>query len=389
MKFSSGNKIQEHNMQGCKSQGYKSQEYKSQGYKAQEPKYNRFSAKVRYLFAGALGTVALIALTGCGAGGEKTAEGMSALQEFNYQTALTSFEQALESGENERVAKRGMGIAYMGLADYENAITSFTEALNASSGFIQSMDYDMNFYLAAAYVKAEQYQEAEQVYDSILALKKDEEAYFLRGSVRLARGNYEGAKEDFDKVISMDSANYNRLIEIYRALESYGYKEVGKSYLENAMQSAGDRMNDFDSGRIYYYLGEYQKACVALERAREKGDAESYLYLGRSYEATGDYNYASSVYNSWIAKDTGNAEIYNQLGLCELSMGDYKSALEAFQAGMQTQDSSMMQVLSFNEIVAYEYLEEYQQAFSLIEGYLKNYPDDAAARRERDFLSTR
>lgn len=341
------------------------------------------------LLTAAVGMMALLTMTGCGSSGEKTAEGMSALKEFQYQSALTAFEQAKEAGENERMIARGMGIAYMGLTDYENAVTCFKESLNASSGFVQAMDYDVNFYLAAAYVKAEQFQEAEQVYDSILALKKDEEAYFLRGSVRLTQGNYDGAKEDFDKVLSMDPGNYNRLIEIYRALESYGYKEVGRSYLESAMQSAGDKMNDFDSGRIYYYLGEYQKACVALERAREKGDAESYLYLGRSYEATGDYNYASSVYNSWISKDTGNAEIYNQLGLCELSMGDYKSALEAFQAGMQTGENSMMQILSFNEIVAYEYLEEYSQALNLVEGYLKSYPDDVAAQRERDFLSTR
>lgn len=338
-----------------------------------------------------LGCLALIGmLTGCGGAGEKTAEGMQHVQELNYREALTSFEAAAEAGENPRLVARGKGIAYMGLTDYENAIASFEEALRSSDGFVESVDYDLNYYLAAAYVKSEQPAKAEEAYDAILALKSDEkDAYFLRGSVRLEQGNYEGAKADFDKVVSMDAGNYDRLIEIYQALAHYGYKEVGREYLDDAIQTAGSKMSSYDSGRMYYYLGEYQQACVALEKAREKGDADCYLYLGKAYEATGDYNYASSVYNAWLTKDTGSAAIYNQLGLCEMAMGNYKRALDAFQEGMQIENNSLMQTLAFNEIVAYEYLENYQQARVLVDNYLKNYPDDEQAKREQQFLSTR
>lgn len=329
-------------------------------------------------------------LTGCGASGEKTAEGMQQVQDLNYREALASFEAAEEAGEDARLIARGRGIAHMGLTEYEEAISCFEEALRGSDGFVQSVDYDLNYYLAAAYVKNGQLAEAEGVYDAILALRPDEEdAYFLRGSVRLTQDNYEGAKADFDRVVSMDAGNYNRLIEIYQALEHYGYREVGREYLDNAMQTAGDKMDSYDSGRMYYYLGEYKQACVALEKAREKGDADSYLYLGKAYEATGDYNYAVSIYNSWIAKDTGSAAIYNQLGLCEMAMGNYTLALNAFQAGMQIENNSLMQTLAFNEIIAYEYLEDYQKALVLVDNYLKSYPDDEQAKREQQFLSTR
>ena len=37
-------------------------------------------------------------------------------------------------------------------------------------------------------------------YQSVVILR----IYFLRGNVRMVQGNYEGAKEDFDKVVSMD-----------------------------------------------------------------------------------------------------------------------------------------------------------------------------------------
>ncbi len=336
------------------------------------------------------GLIMAVALAGCGSAGEKTAEAMGLVQSLNYQEALAGFEAAEEAGENERLIARGRGIAYMGLTDYENAIACFESALASSDGFVQEVDYDLNYYLAAAYIKNGQLEEAEEIYDSILDLRSDEEdAYFLRGGVRLERSNYEGAKADFDTVVAMDADNYDRLIEIYQALEHYGYRDVGREYLKAAMQNAGDKMNSYDSGRMYFYLGEYKQACIALEKAREKGDAESYLYLGKAYEATGDYNYASSVYNSWITKDTGSAAIYNQLGLCEMAMGNYKLALEAFQAGMQVENNSLMQTLAFNEIVAYEYLEEYQKAYVLVENYLKSYPDDEQAKREKVFLSSR
>lgn len=328
--------------------------------------------------------------TGCGVGTEKTTEGMQLVQKLDYQGALSRFDEAEGAGENMRLVNRGRGIAYMGLTDYPSAVSCFEQALSDSSGIVQNVDFDLNYYLAAAYTKNGQYSEAKSTYDSILALRPEEEdAYFLRGSVSLHLSDYEAAKADFEKVMEMDPKNYDRMIEIYQALASFGYKDAGQEYLRNALAAGETEMAPYDSGRIYYYLEEYQKAYIALEEAKEKGGAESYLYLGKAYEATGDYNYASSVYNSFISQDSTNAEIYNQLGLCELQKKDYQKALEAFQTGMKIEGNEMMQTLSFNEIVAYEYLGEYQKAAVLLQSYLETYPDDEAARRELDFLASR
>lgn len=329
-------------------------------------------------------------LSGCGNGSTRTQEGMQLVQSLDYEGALTAFDEAESLGENDRLIARGRGIACMGLTDYEQAVVYLEEALAGSNGWVEPVDYDLNYYLAAAYTKNGQPAEAESCYDAILALRPEEkDAYFLRGCVRLELSDYEGAREDFDKVISMDAKNYDRLIAIYEVLDNYGYGEVGKEYLQTAMNSASEEMDAYDSGRIYFYLGEYQNAYIALEEARETGGAESSLYLGRAYEATGDYNYASSVYSSYIAKDNTNAEIYNQLGLCEMEKEAYQNALEAFQAGLQIEGSGLEQTLLFNEIVAYEYMGEYQKASVLLDSYLKTYPDDEQAKREKEFLSTR
>jgi len=335
-------------------------------------------------------TVLTVTLTGCGAGTEKTSSGMQMIKELNYEGALAAFDEAKAQAENSRLIDRGRGIAYMGLTDYEQAILSFRSSLESSDGLIQEMDFDVNYYLAVAYIKSGQPRNAKEVYDAILALRPQEkDALFLRGSVLLTLNDFDAAKADFDQMYALDGTNYDRLIELYQVLEQNGYREAGQEYLQQALDAGESKMNSYDKGRIYYYLGEYQKAYLALEDAREKGGAESYLYLGRAYEATGDYNYAASVYNSYLAKDPQNADIYNQLGLCEMARGNYDQALLALQSGMQVENCEIMQTLSFNEIVVYEYLGDFKKAAVLMDSYLKNYPDDENAKREQLFLSTR
>lgn len=334
--------------------------------------------------------ITVLVLCSCGSGDVKTGEAMQLLQELKYAEALELLDEAEHLFENERLIARGRGIAYMGLAEYEQAIECFRASLAASDGWVEPIDFDLNYYLAAACIKTGRFAEAEDAYNAILALKPEEkDAYFLRGGARLELNDFEGAKADFDKVVAMSPGDYERLIDIYEVLAHYGYREAGQEYLTAALAAGFKQMDAYESGRIYYYLGEYQKAYIALEEARSQGGAESYLYLGRAYEATGDYNYASSVYNSYLTAEGGNAEVYNQLGLCEMAKGEYKKALEAFQAGLRMDDKSYLQALSFNEIVAYEYLGEYQKAAVLMESYRKTYPDDEYAEREQNFLSTR
>ncbi len=329
-------------------------------------------------------------LCGCGKNNTNISEGMKFVEELDYQAALDAFALAAEAGEDEKLLARGRGIAYMGLTKYEEAAECFLEALSYSNGLVEDMDYDINLYLAAVYTKMGQYEAAEEIYNAILALRKqDAEVLFLRGSVRLKLGNYTQAKEDMDRVVALNGKDFERIIQIYEIMAEGGYKDAGQGYLTDALQTYEAEMSYFDKGRMFYYMGEYQKAYLALEEARGEGGVEGYLYLGMAYEATGDYNYAASVYNSYLTKVGEDAQVYNQLGLCEAKKGEYANALAAFQAGLQIQNSAMKQALQFNEIMAYEYLGEFETAATLMKSYMTAYPDDAKAAREYEFLSTR
>lgn len=334
--------------------------------------------------------MAAVMLGGCG--GSRTPsidEGMAAVESLDYAGALQCFDKAMAEGEDLRLLYRGQGLAYMGLTQYDKAVEAFEKALGSGSGRVDDIDYDINYYLAVAYYKTGDVDKSIGVYNAIIAMNpKDRMAYHLRGSVRIA-DDYDKAKADFDKAISLAPEDYDQLIDIYLVLERNGYKEAGQEYFQTALASDTKTMTDYQRGRIYYYLEDYDNARNYLEKARKSEGYEAVLLLGQTYEELGDLNYAISVYSSFIDSDQTNASVYNRLGLCKMELGAYDEALTAFQAGMNVENCTIMQTLKFNEIVTYERLGQYQTAASLMNSYLSTYPDDAAAQREYTFLKTR
>ena len=202
-------------------------------------------------------------------------------------------------------------------------------------------------------------------------------------------GYYEAAKQDFDKAISLKATDYDQLIAIYEVLDKFGYREVGNEYLQSALGADNKEMGNYDKGRMYFYLEDYESARNYLEQARDAGDAQAAYYLGRTWEALGEYNYAASVYSSYLKDQDESALIYNQLALCQMQLKEYDAALAALEEGLALEDASLKQTLLFNQIVIYEYKGDFSKAASLMAAYVKNYPDDVNAQREYEFLKTR
>lgn len=330
--------------------------------------------------------------TGCGSE-EKVShieEGMAAIEELRYEDALVCFDQALVSGEDKQLVYRGQGLANLGLTKYDEAAAALEKSLASGGSVPDELDYDVNYYLATAYYKAGRLEEAKQIYDTILALRKDaREAYFMRGIVHLQMGNYELGRPDFDKAIELEPGDYDQLVEIYKVMDETGYKEAGAAYLESALKNAPKDMSNYDKGRIYFYLADFEAARNYLEQARDAGDDKAAYYLGKTWENLGEYNYAASVYISYLQDQGESALIYNQLALCNMQLGDYDAALSALQSGLALEDATLRQTLAFNQIVVYEKQGNFKQAAQLMNKYVQDYPDDTAAAREHEFLRSR
>lgn len=335
--------------------------------------------------------LAALAAAGCGnAVGENTAQGMKQIGEMDYEGALASFEAAALNKEDMQMVYRGQGIACIGMTDYENAAAYLEKALALSDARIDQMDFDINYYLATAYYRGGQIDRAVAVYQAITDLRpKEKDAWYLKGTLELEQGKVDAAREDFEQAVSADKSDYDMLINIFISCRKYGHEELGAGYLQTVLGDESLKLSDYDKGRMSFYLGDYETARLCLEKVKDARGADAVTLLGQSYENLGDYNYAASVYSTWLETRQQDAEIYNQLGLCKLTVGEYEAALQAFQAGLAMEGNNVMQSLRFNEIVAYEYLGRFDEAKVAMQQYLSLYPDDEKAQRENVFLQTR
>lgn len=336
--------------------------------------------------------VAVTVFAGCGFAdkNEYTVAGYTSIENCQYEEALQSFELAKEAGEDSQQILRGQGIAYTGLTRYDEAADAFLKALSYSDLRVDDLDYDLNYYLAEAYEKKGDREGARKVYDDILNMNhKDMYALFLRGKIELEEQNYDLALSDFQQAVELEKDGYDLRIEVAGLLSNAGYEEEGISYLTHFLQENEKKLSDYDKGRIFYYMKDYDNAKLSLEMAREEETEQVILLLGKTYEQLGDYNYATSVYKNYLAEHSDAAEIFNQLGLCKLKSGEYAEALSAFKSASNVEYHEMDREVLFNEIVANEYVGNFKQAYILMEQYLKQYPDDETALREFEFLKTR
>ena len=348
--------------------------------------------KITCVVAFAAAALFSVMLSGCGKKAENTniLKGMELLEQYDYQTALESFEAAIVYKEDDQLLYRGEGLAYMGLGNYEEAKNAFLTSLSYAGRGLTQLEYDTNYYLAAAHMKLGEYSDAEQIYTAIIGLRKKEvDAYYLRACVFLKENRYEDAIADFEKAFSLEPDNLELVIDAYAEMQAAGYTEEGKVYLSELMENKEKSLKDSEKGMIYYYLEDYDNARIYLDSSLNGNSAETSLILGKTYEQLGDMNYAAVVYQTYLGANPPDAAIYNSLGICLMKQEKYSEALDAFEAGAELGDTGYLQELKYNLIVVNERLGNFASAKTMMDEYISTYPDDADAKREADFLSTR
>jgi tetratricopeptide (TPR) repeat protein len=336
--------------------------------------------------------VGMIAMTGCGSksDNQNMLAGMQLVEQYDFQGALESFDLAFLNNENLELSYRGQGLAYMGLGDYAQAEESFLNSIANADNKLTSLEYDTNYYLASAYMKQGKYADAQEIYSAIIALKKKEtDAYYLRGCALLRQGRYDDAISDFEKAFSLDSDNLDLVTNAYTQMQEAGFGEEAKAYVQQFLAQNDKKLNNGEKGELYYYLEDYENARICLDSYVNGNDDKRALILGQTYEKLGDMNYATVVYQTYLENNPPTAALYNSLGICYMNQEKYTEAAEAFQNGIDLGASDYLQELKFNQIVANEYLGDFQTAKSLIGEYMQSYPDDSKAKKEYEFLESR
>ncbi len=340
--------------------------------------------------------VLLLGAGGCAMGqatGTNTVQGESALEAGEYQKAQTAFEEAISAGEQQMLAYRGLGLADMGLADYESAAVAFQKALEMTDDRMKGNAEDLRLYLATAQYRMRDYEDVILTCQDLLEETEGEsaDAYFLRGASYLFQGETESAAADFDAAVSLTPEDYDLYLNIYECYEQTNLSGIGADYLQSALEIKGDSTEyEYNRGRVYYYLGNYEEAQQALS-APVKEEYEPAMYLiGRVYLAMDDYDHAIAIYRQIEESFGESPACYNGLALCAMQNGDYDEALDYIGRGLELDgDAGSMQELYFNEIIVYEKKMDYTAAKEKAKAYKEAYPSDEAGQKEWTFLSSR
>ena len=325
--------------------------------------------------------------------------GMAYVEQKSYDEALGYFNQAEGCAENDdqkALLNRGRGIACLYQGDYQTAIKWFGDALNISS---QSNDIriDTLYYQAEAEQKSGDYQAAVQSYGQIIDLKDDAGTRMLRGMAYMQLQDYASAEKDLYAAIKQSRKSYTVYRTLYSALEAQGKDDEAKQVLNDALQLSGSSSEDYyNRGMIYVDLQDYTNAADMLNKSYDKGYKAALLGLGEVSYTQQDYDTALTYYGKYFDEvDISSvdaslaAKAYNQYAAVLLAKGEYEKAAQACESGLTYNDRESDAALSFNLIVSYEHLEQWEDAYNTAKTYVSKYPEDTKGQKEYQFLESR
>ena len=325
--------------------------------------------------------------------------GMAYVEQKSYDEALGYFNQAEGCAENDdqkALLNRGRGIACLYQGDYQTAIKWFGDALNISS---QSNDIriDTLYYKAEAEQKSGDYQAAVQSYGQIIDLKDDAGTRMLRGMAYMQLQDYASAEKDLYAAIKQSRKSYTVYRTLYSALEAQGKDDEAKQVLNDALQLSGSSGEDYyNRGMIYVDLQDYTNATDMLNKSYDKGYKAALLGLGEVSYTQQDYDTALTYYGKYFDEvDISSvdaslaAKAYNQYAAVLLAKGEYEKAAQACESGLTYNDRESDAALSFNLIVSYEHLEQWEDAYNTAKTYVSKYPEDTKGQKEYQFLESR
>ena len=323
--------------------------------------------------------------------------GMTLLQLKRYDEALREFEIVLVNSASEskadrlnKFATRGKGLAYIQKQSYPDALTCFNSALEikAESGW----DVDILFYKANTLECMGYRSSAIDIYTEILARSKDNvKAYQSRGNLYRIEGKYDAAEEDYKKALSLSEGSYEAYIGLYTCYLSMGVPEQGADLLDKATRLPVKTDEDkYYLGQVHFYQENYKSAKIEMEYALDMGFHEAGYFLGEIALANKEYETAIAYYEQYRQNSAVESPtVCNQEAVCYLALFEYGKAQEMLDIGLGVPGSAARQQLLRNQVALYEEKNELAKAYETLGEYLEDYPQDAEAAAEYNFLKKR
>ncbi len=254
-------------------------------------------------------------------------EGIEALENDNYDLAITCFTKAIRNEPNLAPAYALRANAYHNLGNYDAAIKDYTEAIRIvkptleelpkeqsagiynDRGFSYFLNSDFNHAIADytkalqfkqdfaaayfnrgdAYVIQQMYDNAIADYNEVIRLEpKNPQAYYLRGFAHFGKEEYDLAIADCTEAIRLDPiyavAYIERGVAYYRKAE---YDLALADFTEAIRLVPNYGVAYSERCRVYYNKEEYDKAWEDVNKAQSLGFEFTPEFLKTLQEASG------------------------------------------------------------------------------------------------------
>lgn len=328
-----------------------------------------------------------------------TNRGMTYLMMEQYTEALADFQKAIQTGGDTMESHRGLGILYMNTEDYESAVSEFDQAIALTGTTVDSLDYDILEHKVTAQVMMKDYNGAVETYTTLIQLGVNTSRnYLYRGILYLKGGEtyLQYALEDFDEAVAaitdVKTDYYEIYLTAYETLESYGYTEEARTYVERAMALSPETPEEvFEQGRLYFSLQEYEAAKELFSQASAQGIVEAEYYIAKCAEKQGQYETAKEIYERLMQQEAfQTAESYNQLASCMVMLGNDTEAEILYQQALALdKDGTMEPYILWNQAVMYENQKEYEKAYQILLTYAKKFPMGDRESKKLAYLKNR
>jgi len=251
------------------------------------------------------------------------------------------FEDIIHHYLNDGKVALGKKAIQLGLQQHPNSVEIkllkvevlvFEDQFSKASNLLdelQTLDaHNEEIYIQRANIlsKQDNHQGAVAMLQMALEISEDSfDVYSLLGMEYLFMDDYEAAKKNFMKCVSIDDRDYSSLYNVVYCFEFMEDFDGAIVYLNDYLErNPYCEVAWHQLGKMYYAKKMYKESLTAFDFAIIADDAflGAYFEKGRVLEKMGRYNEAIESYNTTITLDDPTSHAYLRMGRCHEMLGN-------------------------------------------------------------------
>lgn len=243
-----------------------------------------------------------------------------------FKVAITICNESLEKNPMEADTWLIKGLIFYNLKDYSNALNNFVQAINKRKKHSMAWNYKgLVYYNLGKYSRAiESFKEARKLFGEVNDKLSSQNVAFNEGLSYWNLREYEIAKTVFTKIFN-EISNLNT--------NNTKYENENFNSLQNIQNEISRDKQNYDKGRVLYYLEDYQNSLKSFCEICKK-NTEIYYYIGLNFEKLYEYDKAIEAFNKSIKLNPNSSDAWYRKGLSLRSLSNYIEAKDSFEKAL-------------------------------------------------------